>query len=104
MSNEDYLEKFNNLVDMAYAFNGQLHNQDIVDIVTEVKYLGGSYDILEPEKKEILLQSAKEQYLGNMNLFFRVTERDMADLLRNCKMTKPRGMKTILKTWSRHNS
>ena len=54
MSNEDYLEKFNNLVDMAYAFNGQLHNQDIVDIVKEGTYLGGSYEILEPEKKEIL--------------------------------------------------
>ena len=37
MSNADYLDNFNNLVDIAYKFKGQLHDQDIVDIVTEVK-------------------------------------------------------------------
>ena len=38
MSNEEYLEKFNNLVEMASEFNGQLYDQAIVDIVTEGKY------------------------------------------------------------------
>ena len=52
--NADYLEKFNNLVYTASTFNVQLHDQSIVDIATEEKYLGGSDDILEPEKKEIV--------------------------------------------------
>ena len=54
MSNADYLEKFNNLMDMESTFNGQLHDQAIVDIATKEKYLGGSYDILDPQKKEIV--------------------------------------------------
>ena len=37
MSNVNYLEKFNNLVDMASLFKGQLHNQAILDIVIEKK-------------------------------------------------------------------
>ena len=52
--NADYLENFNNLVDTESTFNVQLHDQYIVDIATEEKYLGGSDDILEPEKKEIV--------------------------------------------------
>ena len=39
MSNADYLGKFNNLMDMESAYNSQLNDQAIMDIVTEDKYL-----------------------------------------------------------------
>ena len=51
MAGVDYLERFNNLVDMEFLFNVNIHDQTIADIVTEVKYPGGRYDILDPEKK-----------------------------------------------------
>ena len=34
LSNEEYLEKINNVVDIATAYNGQLHDQAITDIAT----------------------------------------------------------------------
>ena len=34
LSNAEYLEKFNNVVDIATSYNGQLHNQVITDIAT----------------------------------------------------------------------
>ena len=52
----------NTVVDMSSALKGKLHDQAIVDIVTEVKYPGGIYYIIDPENKEILQQTAKEQY------------------------------------------
>ena len=36
---------------MASAFNGQLQNQEIVDIATEGKDPGGIYNIFDPDKK-----------------------------------------------------
>ena len=51
MYNSDYLENNNNLVEMAYALKGQLHDQYIVDTSTEVKCPEGSYEILDPDKK-----------------------------------------------------
>ena len=51
ISNSYYLENLNNLVDMASKFKDQLHDQSIVDIATEVKYLVGRYKILDPDKK-----------------------------------------------------
>ena len=43
ITNEDYLDKLNNLVEMESTFKGNIHDQDIIDIVTEEKYLGGGY-------------------------------------------------------------
>ena len=51
VSNADYFGHSNNLVDIACVFKGQLHNQDIVDIVTEGGYPGGSYKILNQYMK-----------------------------------------------------
>ena len=34
LSNTEYLDKFNNVVDIATAYNGQLHDQAITDIAT----------------------------------------------------------------------
>ena len=51
MSNANYPETFNNLVDMAYEFKVQPHYQSIVFIVTEGKYPVGIYDIFDLENK-----------------------------------------------------
>ena len=40
MNKADYLDKFNNLVDMTSVLKGQLHYQYIVDIFTEGKHPG----------------------------------------------------------------
>ena len=59
ITNEDYLDKLNNLVEMESTFKGNIHDQDIIDIVTEVKYLGGGYEILETDNKEAVKQASK---------------------------------------------
>ena len=51
ISNADYLEKFNNLVKMVSASKSQIHDTSIVDIMTEEKYPGGGYKIIDPDKK-----------------------------------------------------
>ena len=38
VSNAEYMEKFNNIVDIATAYNGQLHDQEITDIATETSH------------------------------------------------------------------
>ena len=43
MTNAQYLKRFNNQVDMALAFNDQLHGQAITDLVTEVEHPGVVY-------------------------------------------------------------
>ena len=63
MTNADYLETFKNLLGMESVLKGQIHDHDMVDIVTEEKYQGESYEIINPQKKEFIQQSAKEQYL-----------------------------------------
>ena len=49
---------------MEFAFNGKLHDQAIMDIVTDEKYPKGIYDILDPQKKEIVQQVDKKQFLA----------------------------------------
>ena len=44
--NAEYLEKFNNVVDIATEYNGQLHDQAITDIATETSHAGVDYDTL----------------------------------------------------------
>ena len=38
-------------MDMESSFKGQLHDQYIVDILTEEKYFGEVYYIIDPDKK-----------------------------------------------------
>ena len=59
ITNEDYLDKLNNLVEMESTFKGNIHDQDIIDIVTEEKYMGGGYEILETDNKEAVKQASK---------------------------------------------
>ena len=88
---------------MASAFNGQLYDQVIVDIVTERKYPLIYMRSLTQIRKEVYIMEPTDS-TRNVHLFVRVTRRDMAGLMRNWKMTTPRGMITTLKTWSRHAS
>ena len=53
------VESFYNLVGMISSFKGQFYYHSILYIVTEGKYLEGRYDILEPDKKEIVQHAAK---------------------------------------------
>ena len=46
LSNAEYLEKFNNVVGIATAYNGQLHDQTITYIATETAHTGVDYDTL----------------------------------------------------------
>ena len=46
LTNTEYLEKFIKLVDIATAYNGQLHDQAITDIVTDTAQAGVDYDTL----------------------------------------------------------
>ena len=59
ITNAEKLEKMNNLVDMVSSFKGQIHDKSIVDIVTEVKYAAGGYDIIDPNRENIVQQAAK---------------------------------------------
>ena len=38
LSNAEYLDKFNNVVDIMMAYIGQLHDQAITDIATEIEH------------------------------------------------------------------
>ena len=54
LSNEEYLKKFNNVVDIATAYNGQLHDQAITDISTETAHTGVDYDTLTAPQQAIV--------------------------------------------------
>ena len=47
----DYHHRFRNLVDIALTYNGQIHDQAIVDIVTERAYPGDEYNKLRENRK-----------------------------------------------------
>ena len=64
LPNRDYLEKFNNVVDIATAYNRQLHDQEITDIATETAHAGVDYDTLTAPHQAILQEKAKDMYLA----------------------------------------
>ena len=61
MTNENYLEKLKNMVDMLSAFKRKIHDQDIVYIVTQDKNIGSIKNIIYPEYKETVEKVANEQ-------------------------------------------
>jgi hypothetical protein len=73
MTNTDYLQRFQNLVDVATAYNGQLHDQAIVDIVTERLHPSASYDSLNADQKRVVQTASSELYLATM--FIRQSDR-----------------------------
>ena len=58
------MEKFNNVVDIATAYNGKLRDQSITDIATEIAHAGVDYDTLNAGQQAIVQESAKYMYLA----------------------------------------
>jgi hypothetical protein len=62
MTNNEYLQRFQNLVDVASAYNGQLYDQSILNIIMEKRHTGLAYEALTAEQKLDLNSSASELY------------------------------------------
>ena len=58
--NAEYLEKFNNVVGIATAYNGQLHDQAITYIATETAHAGLDYDKFIAPQQAIVQENAKD--------------------------------------------
>ena len=63
LSNAEYLEKFNNVVDIATTYNRQLNDQAITDIATETSHAGVDYVTLIAPQQAIVQENAKDMYL-----------------------------------------
>jgi hypothetical protein len=66
MANHYYLQRFQNLVDVATSYNGQLHDQAIVHIVTERLHPNVVYDILTDAQKLVVQTASSDLYLATM--------------------------------------
>ena len=93
MSCQDYLERFTNLADIATAYNGQLFDRAIVDIITEQAFPGVRYETLNISTRFDMDQAANKLYLSTMFLarsdrkrYSRLTE-DLANNFTQVMMT-----------------
>jgi hypothetical protein len=68
MTNNEYLQRFQNLVDVASAYNGQLYDQSILNIIMERRHSGLTYETLTEEQKLDVKSSASELYQATMFL------------------------------------
>ena len=66
MSNHDYLQRFQTLVDVAMSYHGQLHDQAILDIVTERLHPGTQYSALSTNQQETVQTASSDLYLATM--------------------------------------
>ena len=66
LSNNDYLRKFNNLVDVATSYDGELHDSAILEIIHQVDHPGTAYAALNNDQKEALKDRAHELYCTTM--------------------------------------
>ena len=64
LSNAEYIEKFNSVVDIATAYNGKLHDQAITDIVTETAHTGVDYNKMTAPQQAIVQENAKDMYIA----------------------------------------
>ena len=64
MSNTEYMDKFNNVVDITIAYNRQLHDHASTDIATETAHAGVDYDTLTAPHQSIVHENAKDMYLA----------------------------------------
>ena len=64
LSNAEYLEKFNNVVNIPTAYNGHLHDQAITDIATETAHTGVDYDTLTAPQQAIVQENTNDMYLA----------------------------------------
>jgi hypothetical protein len=66
MANHDYLQRFQKLVDVATSYNGQLHDQAIVNIVTVRLHPNVAYDVLPDAQKLVVQTASSDLYLATM--------------------------------------
>ena len=66
MLNHDYLQHFNNLVDVASTYNGQLYNTAIITIVTKKLHAGVASATLTAAQKKIVDAASNDMYLATM--------------------------------------
>jgi hypothetical protein len=62
MPNNDYLQGFQNLVDVSSAYNGQLYNTAIVNICNEKVNPSVDYRTLSDDQKSVIHTAALELY------------------------------------------
>ena len=66
LSNDDYLKRFNNLVDIAMSYDGQLYDQAILDFITEKKHPGVNYTALSNAQQQTVQDAAHEMYCATL--------------------------------------
>jgi len=66
MSCHEYLQKFQNLVDVALAYNGQIHDYAILDIVTEASHPGVLFQALPVADQDAMMLAAHELQMATM--------------------------------------
>jgi hypothetical protein len=68
MTNPQYLERFQNLMDVASAYNGQLYDMAIVNICHDRLHPGVEYETLDVPQKQAVHTAASELYQATMFL------------------------------------
>jgi len=66
LSCHDYLQKFQNLVDVALAYNGQIHDNAILDIATENSHPGVLFTALPVADQDAMNLAAHELMMATM--------------------------------------
>jgi hypothetical protein len=66
MTNHGYLQRFNNLIDVATTYNGQLYDGAIVDIVTDRLHCGVLFAARTADQKAEVENQSNELYLATM--------------------------------------
>ena len=66
MTNHEYLQRFQTLVDVAMSYHGQLYDQAILDIVTERMHPDTEYSALTKEQTETVQTASSDLYLTTM--------------------------------------
>ena len=66
MTNNDYLQRFRNIVYVATAYNVQFHEHTIVDIVTETNIHGTAYKTLTYANKVLIQTSPQKLCMATM--------------------------------------
>ena len=91
LSNNDYLRKFNSLVDVAVFYNSQVHNNAICNIVTMSEHGDATnYDNIQDDEKTEVNEKTHELYCATIFLA-QSDKRRYEKLLENLKNTYTHG-------------
>jgi Zinc knuckle len=74
MTNHNYLQRFNNLVDVATTYNGQLYDGAIVDIVTDRLHRGVLFAALTADQKAEVENQFNELYQSDRRRYGKLSE------------------------------